>query len=541
MHSIVVLQARTSSSRLPAKVLLPLAGMPIAVLSALRAANTGREVVAATSCRSDDDELATLLRKHGIRVHRGSLDNVLQRLVDAAAGHPDDTVFVRLTADNVFPDGALIDEIVADFLARGVGHLACNGEHSGLPYGVSCEVTRLGHLREAARADLSAADQEHVTPYVIRKFGAAWFDKYRATGRGHFRCTIDNYDDYVNVQRVFSGLEDPVRAPLSELIRRLDQGLYQPLSAEPATGLVVGGAQLGMHYGIANSRGMPHREQSAFILKTAIANGAAWVDTARAYGSSEAVVGEVLEGGWAARARVVTKLALLDDIPADADKALVEARVDASVFESCTRLRVQRLDTLLLHRASHLHLWEGAAWKRLVQLRDEGVIHALGVSVQGPMEAELALRVPEVTLLQLPYNLLDWRWDGLKEVIAARKRKQPLLVHLRSVLLQGLLCSRAEAHWLRAHVPNPRPVWAWMESEGAKYGCTDVADLCLRFARSQPWCDGLVLGMETAEQVEANIRYFATPLLDGSALEELERTRPRLPEQTLNPARWLKE
>ncbi|HEY8360977.1 MAG TPA: hypothetical protein VIL30_26255, partial [Ramlibacter sp.] len=106
---IVVLQARTSSSRLPAKVLLPLAGMPVAVLAARRAANTGSQVIVATSTGGDDDALAGLLRDHGIPCHRGSLHDVLQRMVDAAAGYPDHSVFVRLTADNVFPDGALID------------------------------------------------------------------------------------------------------------------------------------------------------------------------------------------------------------------------------------------------------------------------------------------------------------------------------------------------------------------------------------------------------------------------------------------------
>lgn len=541
MRSITVLQARTSSSRLPAKVLLPVGGLPLAVLAAKRAANTGREVVVATSDGADDDALARLVQQHGIRCHRGSLGDVLQRMADAAADLPDDALFVRLTADNVFPDGALLDQVERDFLTRGLDYLACNGEPSGLPYGVSCEVTRLGHLREAARHASAASDREHVTPYVIRKFGAAWFTQHRGLGKGHFRCTVDSYDDYVNVQRVFAGVADPVGAPLAELVQRLEGTAWQPTAPCPVPRLVIGTAQLGIPYGIANAQGIPDDREAEFILKTAIANGASWVDTARAYGRSEAVVGQAMAGGWSARVRVATKLSPLTECAADASTALVEARVDASVFESCARLRVQRLEALLLHRAAHLHMWQGAAWRRLLQLREDGTIGTLGVSVQNPAELEQALEVPEVGIVQLPCNLLDWRWEAVHASIARRKERNPLVLHVRSALLQGLLCSRDPAHWRRAHVPEAHAAWDWLDSARAAHRSADLAELCLRYVRSLPWVDGVVVGMESGAQVLANIRHFNTPLLSQAELAQLDRTRPRLPEGTLDPARWLKD
>ncbi|WP_424604004.1 cytidylyltransferase domain-containing protein, partial [Acinetobacter baumannii] len=58
MNSVVVLQARTNSSRLPGKVLLHLAGMPVVVLAAKRAGNTGRQVIVATSDERTDDALS---------------------------------------------------------------------------------------------------------------------------------------------------------------------------------------------------------------------------------------------------------------------------------------------------------------------------------------------------------------------------------------------------------------------------------------------------------------------------------------------------
>jgi spore coat polysaccharide biosynthesis protein SpsF (cytidylyltransferase family) len=127
VKSVVVLQARTNSSRLPGKVLLPINGVPIVVLAAKRAATTGRDVVVATSNESSDNVLADLLIRHGLACYRGSLENTLERLVDALSGYGGDTMVFRLTADNVFPDGKLLDEIEYDFIRRELNYVCCNG------------------------------------------------------------------------------------------------------------------------------------------------------------------------------------------------------------------------------------------------------------------------------------------------------------------------------------------------------------------------------------------------------------------------------
>src|SRR5467141_1165207 len=103
MNSIAILQARTNSSRLPGKVLLPIKGIPLAVLAAKRAANTGRNVLIATSVEPSDDGLAALIQSHGLSCFRGSLESPLDRVVNALFAYQDQTVVFRLTADNVFP------------------------------------------------------------------------------------------------------------------------------------------------------------------------------------------------------------------------------------------------------------------------------------------------------------------------------------------------------------------------------------------------------------------------------------------------------
>ena len=111
MDSVVIIQARTSSTRLPGKVLLPISSIPIVILAAKRAANTGKEIIIVTSNEETDDALCIELNKNRIRHFRGDLNNVLKRFSSSVKDLDEDTIVFRLTADNVFPDGDLLDEL----------------------------------------------------------------------------------------------------------------------------------------------------------------------------------------------------------------------------------------------------------------------------------------------------------------------------------------------------------------------------------------------------------------------------------------------
>ncbi len=538
MSSVVVLQARTNSSRLPAKVLLPIQNLPVVVLAAKRAANTGRHVIVVTSRDSTDDALVETLQYHGLAYSRGSLNNTLERFVEALTDYDDATLVFRVTADNVFPDGRLIDEIEADFFAREANYLCCNGEQSGLPYGMSVEAMKLEHLRSAYAITSSAFDQEHVTPYLARQFGTQYFEKYKDLKKGQYRCTIDTLDDYLQVQKVFSGIADVVGISSFDLISRLSRLDDAPLVDAPVRKLVIGGVQFGLDYGIANRDGKPSAGESAALLKTAVRNGVAYIDTARAYGNSEEVIGGALAQGWDSRVHVITKLAPLAACADDASRETVEAFVEASVYQSCVALRLRKLQVLMLHRAQHLDAWGGVAWSTLLGMKQQGFIQDLGVSVQSPAELERVLREEAVTFIQMPFNILDGRWGEVIPLLGDVRSRRKLVVHARSALLQGLLLSDSPGLWQRANVDDAPPILAWLHEQLAKWGRKDVADLCFAYVRSQPWIDGVVVGMEKHEQLLENIGYFNAAVLAHESLSQINATRPVLSERTLNPGAW---
>ena len=298
--------------------------------------------------------------------------------------------------------------------------------------------------------------------------------------------------------------------------------------------LVMGSAQLGLVYGAANRAGKPTREAALKLVRRAADAGVGAFDTARAYGDAEERLGEALHGR---KVTTITKLAPLSELPADASVAEVHAAVDASIEHSRGALGRDRLDCLLLHRASHMTAYRGAVWERLKEHVTKGAIRALGVSVQSPAEAHRSLVDPIVAHIQLPYNLLDWRWRS-ESVVAVLRSRPDVTVHARSVLLQGVLAANDPRIWPAVPGVDPPRVIEWLERTARAFGRESVADLAFAFARGQDWIDGIVVGQETEDQLEANLRLAARPPLSRDDCRKIEESAPHVPERLLDPAQW---
>jgi len=538
INSIVIIQARTSSLRLPGKVMLPVKGIPVVVLAAKRASNTGKKVIVAISTEPSDDGLANLLESYKVNYSRGSLEDPLGRIVNTLRDYPNETIVFRLTADNVFPDGFLLDQIESEFLEKKLEYMICNGGGSGVPYGMSAEITRLYALREAEKNTKNKFDREHVMPFVIRKYGVTFFTKYKDLNKGHYRCTIDCFDDFINIQSVFEEISDPISASFEMLMSRLEKIPLQPICSVPTPKFVLGTAQLGGDYGLTNTSGQPTLTDAKAIIKTAVSNGVIYIDTAREYGDSEQVIGAVLREGWQNRATVITKLANITSTDLGVSPTVANQFVNASVYESCVSLGVTKLDVLMLHRASHITQWNGWVWDRLLELKKHCVIGQLGVSVQTPDELSEVLKNDKIEFIQMPFNLLDWRWEKLILDILSVKKKRNLQIHVRSVLLQGLLTSLDDANWVRAHVADGPALRRWLANQVKINKKSNIIDLCISYVNSHQWIDGIVIGLESMGQLIENLKYFNEPTIQHTQMKEITRSRPRLESKTLNPALW---
>jgi aryl-alcohol dehydrogenase-like predicted oxidoreductase len=304
--------------------------------------------------------------------------------------------------------------------------------------------------------------------------------------------------------------------------------------ARPAE-LVLGSVQLGLAYGAANRTGKPSRGAACRLVSRAVDAGITKFDTARAYGDAEERLGEALRTRQAVR--TITKLSPLTELGADASRHEVRAAVDASIDASLYALRKPHIDCLLLHRADHMTAFDGAVWERLTERLEDGTVLALGVSVQSAKEAIAALDCPDVRHMQLPFNLLDWRWEETG-VIARIRQRSHVTIHARSVFLQGILAADDPKVWPPIEGVDADALSELLADIATEYDRDGVADLCLAYVRGQDWIDGVVVGMETEDQLDRNLRLFVRAPLSPQDCAEIRRRIPRLPERLLNPAQW---
>lgn len=204
---IAVVQARTGSTRLPAKVLRPLGDSSVLgwVVRAAQAAPGLDEVVVATSEAADDDRVADAAKALGVPVVRGSEDDVLSRFLRAIEEHPCDAL-VRLTADCPLMDPVLVGQIVAMWRADPSVDYVATTLVRNLPRGLDVEIATTEALRRVSET-ATGYHRTHVTSGIY-----AEPERFRLAGlcfsppSNDLRVTLDTPEDAALIEAIVAEL-----------------------------------------------------------------------------------------------------------------------------------------------------------------------------------------------------------------------------------------------------------------------------------------------------------------------------------------------
>lgn len=212
-----------TSTRLPGKVLRPVAGQPLLHYHVARLQASGLPLHLAITDNATDDVLADFAAANGLPCTRGPEDDVLTRFQQCAAAHELDVV-VRVTSDCPLVDGELIATAVREYLAADNPRLyLSNVLERTFPRGFDFEVFSRELLEQAAAHATLASDREHVTPYLHQnRSGQVQFQHVRRPqDRSAYRLTVDTADDFNLVRQL---IEEHQAATLSAdaLIALLD-------------------------------------------------------------------------------------------------------------------------------------------------------------------------------------------------------------------------------------------------------------------------------------------------------------------------------
>jgi len=209
---VIICQARTGSTRLAGKVLLPLAGEPLLLrfLERVSMARYARDVIVATTTLPQDDEIADLCRIAGYKVYRGHPTDLLDRHFWAAQ-MVDADVVVKIPTDCPLIDPAVIDMVIEAFLQEYPWVDYASNLHPGTwPDGNDVEVMTMLALQRAWASARRPHEREHTTPWMwennpyITKLNVERPDGQRLEAR--HRWTIDHPEDYVLIRAVFDAL-----------------------------------------------------------------------------------------------------------------------------------------------------------------------------------------------------------------------------------------------------------------------------------------------------------------------------------------------
>ncbi|HEY0479167.1 MAG TPA: glycosyltransferase family protein [Kofleriaceae bacterium] len=228
MKVTVVIQARTGSSRLPGKVLLPAAGAPLLqrMIERVSAARTPSQVVIATTALAADDAICAIARRAGVLCVRGHATDCLDRHVAAARATGAEAV-VKIPSDCPLIDPATIDRVIGTFLAEPDVDYVSNLHPPTWPDGFDVEVMTRGALETAWREAVRPLDREHTTPFLWdhpERFvtgNVAW-ETGRDLSASH-RVTLDYPEDYTVIRAIHDELWSPGRVfPLADIVALLD-------------------------------------------------------------------------------------------------------------------------------------------------------------------------------------------------------------------------------------------------------------------------------------------------------------------------------
>lgn len=214
MTTAIIVQARLGSSRLPGKVLKPLADGSVLeeVLRRCRAIPGADLVVCAVPESRKDDPVAEEARRCGAVVTRGSEADVLDRYFKSARTVGAD-VIMRVTSDCPLIDPGVCASVLDLRAAQGIDY-ACNNLPPSYPHGLDCEAFTSEALELAWRKGMTQEDREHVTPWLRR---APEIRRAALAGPGgdcvHLRWTLDYPEDYEFLKAAFALMPAPPAIP----------------------------------------------------------------------------------------------------------------------------------------------------------------------------------------------------------------------------------------------------------------------------------------------------------------------------------------
>lgn len=209
MKVVATVEARMASTRLPGKTMMKVVNKPILelVVERLRMAKTVDEVVVATTVNPKDDVIVEFCKRKGISYHRGSEEDVLGRVIEAAKKFKGD-IIIQSGADNPFYDPNLVDELVKIYKTGKYDYVA-NDMKLTYPLGVDAHVMSFETLKDVGKKATKPRERDDVPRYIWehpKEYRIFNLEAPKELCRPELRLTLDYEEDLILTRKIYEAL-----------------------------------------------------------------------------------------------------------------------------------------------------------------------------------------------------------------------------------------------------------------------------------------------------------------------------------------------
>lgn len=206
---VSTIEARFASSRLPGKTLLRICGKPTLelIIERLKRSKFIDEIVVATTVNPDCDAIEALAKKLNVGCYRGSEDDVLDRVLQAAKAYKAD-IIVEITGDETLIDPILVDEVIDYYLKNNFDYVS-NILDRRYPRGLDAQVFATSILDEVSSITNDPPDRENVSLYIYEhpeKFKLGKVVAPDELNHPDWRWTLDTKEDFEFLKTVYESL-----------------------------------------------------------------------------------------------------------------------------------------------------------------------------------------------------------------------------------------------------------------------------------------------------------------------------------------------
>lgn len=295
------------------------------------------------------------------------------------------------------------------------------------------------------------------------------------------------------------------------------------------TNLCLGTVQFGMNYGINNQNGQPTEEACFEMLDIAMENGIDIIDTARAYGTAEIVIGNYLEyRKYCQEVKIISKLRPNILEPDEKD---VYSVIRRELEGSLERLHVQRLEGYLLHTPEYIY--DKRIVDALFRLKDENIVRNIGVSIYNMDEGYEAIR-RGMNYIQLPYSVLDQR--GVQSGLIREAKNAGMTVFTRSTFLQGLFMMEIDK--IPNYLEHAKPYLKYFDKLTEEYKIGKI-ELLLQFVKEVIEIDYLVFGVDNKSQLLEDMKEFQSDrTIEQNLIDRIKEIFIQVEDSIILPSLW---